>query len=750
MLNRPKFRAGYHVQVVDDATVFLLTENSQRMLNGRQYAQLAGLLDGQHSLADLMEALDGKISLPQLLVALNQLESRGYLVEADEAVTPEQAAFWQQLGVDTASARERLGTVRVAVESVGGAEAAPLRSALAQQGVASSDQPAMTVIVTNDYLAPGLHDWNRQALASGKPWMLVQLVGDPIWIGPIFRPGQTACWACLAERLRHNRPVEAFLLRRTGGTGPLPALKPALPTTIELGANLAATEVVKWVVLGENKQLDSRLVTVDAASAEVQTHQVVRRPQCPECGRPQSRTEMRPVRLARSLKHFTADGGHRTAAPEVTYAGYQHHISPLTGVINWLVDLTEEVNGLTYSYGAGHNFALVSDTPYWLRESLRSRTGGKGSTAIQAKVSAMAEAIERYSGVWRGDEPVVRGTFRGLGPSAIPANDCVCISPSQYAERETLNARSKGSRLHVVPRPFDKNQEMDWTPVWSLTHEDFRLVPAAYCYYGHPEAFSLFYCMSDSNGCAAGNVVPEAILQGFMELVERDSVAMWWYNRARRPALDLDSFGLPYLAAVREYYQRLHRELWVLDITADLGIPTFAAISRRVDRPVEDVLLGFAAHLDPKVALLRAVTELNQFLPAVARTAPDGSTRYSFPEGEAIDWWKTAKIGAMPYLVPDASAKTRQLADYARVDSPDLATDVMTCVSLAKQAGLEMLVLDQTRPDIGMNVCRVIVPGMRHFWRRLGPGRLYDVPVRLGWLSSPVPENELNPYSIFF
>ena len=26
---------------------------------------------------------------------------------------------------------------------------------------------------------------------------------------------------------------------------------------------------------------------------------------------------------------------------------------------------------------------------------------------------------------------------------------------------------------------------------------------------------------------------------------------------------------------------------------------------------------------------------------------------------------------------------------------------------------------------------RVIAPGLRHFWRRLGPGRLYDVPVEL-------------------
>jgi ribosomal protein S12 methylthiotransferase accessory factor len=39
---------------------------------------------------------------------------------------------------------------------------------------------------------------------------------------------------------------------------------------------------------------------------------------------------------------------------------------------------------------------------------------------------------------------------------------------------------------------------------------------------------------------------------------------------------------------------------------------------------------------------------------------------------------------------------------------------------------------------------------MRHFWRRLGPGRLYDVPVKMEWLDQPLPEAEMNPFSIFF
>jgi oxazoline/thiazoline synthase len=74
---------------------------------------------------------------------------------------------------------------------------------------------------------------------------------------------------------------------------------------------------------------------------------------------------------------------------------------------------------------------------------------------------------------------------------------------------------------------------------------------------------------------------------------------------------------------------------------------------------------------------------------------------------------------------------------------------VRLCRRLVEQHGMEMLVLDQTRPDIGLPVVKVIVPGMRHFWARFAPGRLYDTPVQLGWLPRSLTEEQLNPVPIF-
>ena len=93
-----------------------------------------------------------------------------------------------------------------------------------------------------------------------------------------------------------------------------------------------------------------------------------------------------------------------------------------------------------------------------------------------------------------------------------------------------------------------------------------------------------------------------------------------------------------------------------------------------------------------------------------------------------------------PYLLPDGAAERRGASSYPRSWTDDVAEDVRQCQAMVEGQGMEMMVLDQTRPEIGLPVVKVIVPGLRHFWARFAPGRLYDVPVRLGWLSAPRPK----------
>ena len=177
--------------------------------------------------------------------------------------------------------------------------------------------------------------------------------------------------------------------------------------------------------------------------------------------------------------------------------------------------------------------------------------------------------------------------------------------------------------------------------------------------------------------------------------------------------------------------------------TSDLGIPTFVALSRRPHPDSEDIIYGVGAHADPRVAALRAVCELNQCLawmpiPGASAGAP------MIDDPLALRWWKTARLADCPWLAPAPDEPVREASGYPVVESADTREDIERCRALVEARGMEFLVLDQTRPDVGMPVARIIVPGMRHFWARFAPGRLYDVPVGMGRRGHPLGESDLN------
>ena len=746
IVNRPSFKKYYHVEPVESEGIFLLSEFGHFVLTGRLNELVVPLIDGKRNADEIAKQLVHQARLEEVYYTLILLAQKGHIVEADDRMPSNQAAFWSSLGVDTRSATKKLTHAQIELTTLSSYDPEGMVSALKSLDMRIGETGNFTIVLVDDYLQPELETINWEALRTGKPWMLVKPVGTVLWIGPIFVPGKTACWQCLAQRLRGNREVESFLEGK-GKAGPFPVSCATLPVTFQSALNLAALQAARWIVCGSNPLLESKIVTTDVHTLSTKSHDLVKRPQCSVCGEPDHYSQAVSIQLEYQEKTFVQDGGHRSVTPEETFQKYEHHISPITGVVSSLTPLTEVASSPLKVYAAGHNFAMKNDSLYFLRDGLRSKSAGKGMTDIQARTSALCEAIERYCGVYRGEESRRKATYIELGGAAIHPNQCMNFSDRQYAER--LQWLARGAKFQVVPLPFQENVPIDWTPVWSMRDKDFKYLPTSYCYYGYPHADGEFFCWADSNGNAAGNTLEEAIYQGFLELVERDSVCLWWYNQVQRPAVALDSFNEPYVHRLQEYYQSIGREFWVLDLTTDLEIPVFAAISRRFDHPVEDIVFGSGAHLDARVAILRAITEMNQFIPAVLNKAADGTTIYDFHDFDSISWWKTATITNQPYLLPLVGSQLKQAGDYPQVCSPSVGDDVLKCIRIAENLGMETLVLDQTRPDVGLKVVKVIVPGLRHSWARFAPGRLYDIPVKLGWIERSLPEEKLNPIPMF-
>lgn len=745
MTPRPQFKAGYRYEIIPSEGVFLLSETGQFLLRGEAYIQIAPLLDGQYTETEIIQRLDGHLSIAEVFYILQRLRDGGHLVDEPVLLPPQQAAFWDGLGIDSRTVVQRLEATTVSLIPIANLDTAPLQESLEAMGVRIGDDGDRAIVITDDYLRPELEVYNRNALTANRPWLLLKPLGTELWMGPIFIPGDTGCWHCLAHRLRGHRKLETYLEEK-GHCGPFAPGFSALPSTVQMAFTVAATEIAQWIVCDRPSVLQGEVITLNALTLEKQHHSLLQRPQCPACGNPDwvAKQQSVPPQLQTRPKTFTEDGGHRSCSPEETYQKLAHHISPITGIISSLQPslIAGDEKSPLHSYVANHNFALADNNLYFLHQGLRTLAGGKGKLEIQAKTSALCEAIERYSGVFRGDEARIRARYQDL-ETAIHPNTCMLFSDRQYQERDRLNAQQ--TRFNWIPEPFDETEEIDWTPVWSLTESEPRYLPTAYCYYGYSRQNHATFARGDSNGCAAGNSKEEAILQGFMELVERDSVALWWYNRLKKPAVDLSSFDEPYFQTLLDYYHSRDRSLWVLDITSDLNIPTFAAISARRDQPGSKVILAFGAHFDPQIGILRALTELNQFLPTLIAETPD----HRIEDREVLEWLSVATTENQSYLTPDPSLPQKRRSDYAFLSSQDLYADVITCGEIVRAKGLSLLVLDQTRPDTGLHVVKTIVPGMRHFWARFAPGRLYEVPVQMGALGESLTEEQLNPIAMF-
>jgi bacteriocin biosynthesis cyclodehydratase domain-containing protein len=747
-----QFAPNFTVYVLPPDDVCLYSEDRKFFLRGGLYCALASAIGAGKSVRQLFRELEPKFPYDKIDEALKRLLDRRFVVPAARSSAGHAAAYWASLGLSPEDAEKSLQNCRVRIQSLDVQGATELAAALKALGVrvvkGQKGEAELTVTLVSDYLEGRLAELNRQHLSDRTPWLLVQSSGIFPLVGPVFSPGKSACWACLAERMVRNREVKGFLDRRLAHKQVECAAASPLARDMlgQSGIQLAAVEIAKAIATDFRTDLKDHIISLELLGSTIARHYVAHRPQCPACGRKKLRDPKRapvPVELGAGGKLIMTSGGYRSIPSRATVARFRKHVSPLTGVVSRLERIDVDLP-LNTNYFATHNFSPPAETVEQLKSGLNGGSYGKGSTAEQGEASALMEAIERYSGIFQGDEIRVTRRFTDF-PSgdAILPNDVLLFSDAQVRGDPVQAARlgdAPNTHRHAppAPAPFDRSAEMEWSPIWSLRDQRFKYLPTSvlyFFYWGPPAGYLM---PADSNGCAAGNTREEAIVQGFLELVERDSYAIWWYNRLQLPEVDLGRFNDPYIHDLKAQLADTGRRLWVLDITSDLGVPSFVTIAHWRENAQEFIEFGSGAHFDPRIAVLRAMTELSQFLSI-------GLMGARYPSLEPDDGGSTPfRLRDHPYLTPSGSAAVRP-AFASTFGSLDTREQVTACVNLVKREGLDFLVLDQTRPDIEVPVVRVTVPGMRHFYRRFAPGRLYDVPVKLGWRDRPIAEGELNP-----
>jgi len=333
---------------------------------------------------------------------------------------------------------------------------------------------------------------------------------------------------------------------------------------------------------------------------------------------------------------------------------------------------------------------------------------GKGATREAARVSAMMEAVERVAAE-RSFAPCLLASYRELerGGPLPPIDPRALDLPADTAYRPDSKFTWVQGRELLAGRDVLIPLDLVITPPSEGMLRDI-----------------------DTNGLASGNIHLEAVVHAICEIVERDALSQILFT-----ATFGDSEDQPYAqvaielgtlpAQALEWAERIARaglELEVLDITSDVGVPTFYTLllDRHYPAPGGEsrprLFFGLGTHPDPDVAVLRALSEAIQARLIIIQAARDSYNRI-----------RTAPRRAAPAAMRNrrVSRRRRGFLQVPGFKSSDLRADLEFLLACLAKAGVRQCVaVDLTHPSWSIPVVRVRIAGLSPYCvnkRRLGP-----------------------------
>jgi putative methanogenesis marker protein 1 len=369
-------------------------------------------------------------------------------------------------------------------------------------------------------------------------------------------------------------------------------------------------------------------------------------------------------------KHYILDT-QRTVPPEETLARIEKKMA--TAGITRVADITNlDRIGIPVFSSIRPTAEMGSISVY----------NGKGATPAEAKVSAMMEGIERFSAESAGRD-MIMATYGEILHEHKAVNPADLILPPQ--------ADASAPLVWVAGHEINRDEEI-YLPAHAVFHPMPRLYPPLF--------------RTNTNGLASGNTREEAVFHALMEVIERDAWSL--AEASRRTGSRICDIGDGLAADLLKKFTDAHVEVQLKNITSDIGIPTFAAVSD--DTQLKDptlLTIGMGTHTSARITLLRALTEVAQSRLTQIHGAREDTTVADFRR--KMGYERTRRINKYWFDSPDEVA----FSSIPSFDSDDFLTDIMYVSDALERSGMDrVIVVDLTRQEIGVPVVRVVVPGL--------------------------------------
>jgi ribosomal protein S12 methylthiotransferase accessory factor len=376
-------------------------------------------------------------------------------------------------------------------------------------------------------------------------------------------------------------------------------------------------------------------------------------------------------------KVYTA-GTHRVVSPAETLARFRP-LGPAMGITRVGMITGLDVLGIPVAFATRPNSRSIAVFQ------------GKGLTDDAARASAFMEAAE----LWHAEN---------------------ILLPCRLASAADLRA---AGITYVVegltpagPDALPDGRAIPWLEAHDLVAGTPVQVPyeVVSCNYTAPvTAATGALFQATTNGLASGNSLAEGVAHGLYEIIERDAITLWMARRddeTARRAIDPDTVDDPACRGLIDLFRSAGVALRIWDVTSDIGLPVFVCLAADQRDSATDPEIGSGCHASRSVALLRAITEAAQ-----SRTTWIAGARDDLAPDLYTDERRRRRARASSAWLE--AKETNDFRNAPDVSGDSLHEDLCASVRALASAGLQrVLIVDVTRPELGLPVARVIVPGL--------------------------------------
>lgn len=577
----------------------------------------------------------------------------------------------------------------------------------------------------------------------GTLWLYAcMFLGEGV-IGPLNRPGGAGCFQCAETRLSlagsGRKEVGDMLMKLVTPPDDGSHFTTDIPLTgLRYMAYIIAEEIAK-VLQSDKANTEGHIYLINVNNLSSTIRYILPNGTCPVCSQlPDDSPAAAQLLL---MPSFKLNNSYRCRSMndsrEVLFKDYW---DSRTGIFN---EKKKDLGAVFASTAINVPLGFYNEV-----------TGGRAHCYADSELTALLEGLERYCGITpRGKRPILFDSYSHLKDVAIDVSQIGLHAKEQYEQAD------------FPFTPFDPESPIEWVWGYSFLLERPILVPHLLAYYSLGYRRGFVY--ETSNGCAIGGSLEEAILHAIFEVIERDSFLMTWYAKLQIPRLDPGSSGdqelemmIDRLRAVVGY------EVSLYNMTMENGIPSIWAIAKGGTEHRANLVCAAGAHLDPVQATKSAIHELAGMIPMVEQR-----WRKQKREAEFMfnDSFAVREMGdhALLYSMSQAEERLQFLLAEGRPISTfaeqfhavpahaDLTDDVKQIVQTFQNLQMDVIVVNQSASETirnGLHCVKVLIPRMLpmtfgHHLRRLeGLDRLFEVPMKLGYVNNRLTPQHINPY----